>query len=171
MKHLALVALLTSTLGAPSVALAQSRIAVVDSVRAATDCEEGLRAQATLKKLFDNRQIELDNKQQQLAREKEAIEKEVSSGKTNKEALQKKMEAWQKKVLDIQNAFTSYQKEMTRQQQQLMQPIEDSVRSTVARLAKAGGYDLVVERSAAPYFRPDFDLTEQVITAVNASKK
>ena len=171
MKHLALVALLTSTLGAPSVALAQSRIAVVDSVRAAPDCEEGLRAQATLKKLFDNRQIELDNKQQQLAREKEEIEKEASNAKTNKEALQKKVESWQKKVLEVQNAFTSYQKEMTRQQQQLMQPIEDSVHLAVDRLAKAGGYDLVVERSAAPYFRPDFDLTEQVITAVNASKK
>lgn len=171
MNRIALALLLASALSAPSVALAQTKIAVVDSQRAAQNCAEGLKAQATLKKMFDNRQIELEAKQQQLAKEKEAIEKETHAGKASKETLQKKYEAWQKQVLEVQSSFVAYQKEMGRKQQELMQPIEESVNLAVARLAKEVGYELVVERSAAPYFRADFEVTERVIEMVNASKK
>lgn len=171
LNRIAVALLLASTLSAPSAALAQSKIAVVDSVRAAQNCVEGLKAQAMLKKLFDNRQVELEKKQQQLAREKEAIDKEVNGGKTSKDALQKKVEAWQNKAVEMQATFSEYQREMTRKQQELMHPIEESVRAAVARLAKEGGYDLVVERSAASYFRADFELTERVIEMLNAPKK
>ena len=168
MKHLAIL-LLASALAAPSAALAQSKIAVVDSQRAAFGCADGLRAQSTLRKLFDNRQIELDKKQQQLAKEKDAIDKEA--GKLSRDALQKKMEAWQRQVAEVQSAFVDYQRELKQKEQQLMQPIESAVTAAVARLAKGGGYDLVVERSAAPYFRADFDLTDQVITMLDSGKK
>jgi outer membrane protein len=171
LNRIAVALLLASTLTGPSAALAQSKIAVVDSVRAAQNCVEGLKAQAMLKKLFDNRQIELEAKQQQLAKEKEAIEREAQAGKTNKDAVQRKYEAWQKQALEVQNTFIAYQKEMTRKQQELMHPIEESVRAAVARLAKEGGYDLVVERSAASYFRGDLELTERVIEMLNAPKK
>jgi len=171
MNRIALALLLAATLSAPSVALAQTKIAVVDTQRAALNCADGLKAQAMLKKLFDNRQVELDAKQQQLAKEKEAIEREAQAGKTNKDAVQRKYEAWQKQALEVQNTFIAYQKEMGRKQQELMQPIEQSVRAAVARLAKEGGYDLVVERSAASYFRGDLELTERVIEMLNAPKK
>lgn len=170
MKHLAIL-LIASALAAPGAALAQSKVAVVDSQRAALGCAEGLKAQSTLRKLFDNRQVELDNKQQQLSKEKEAIEKEATGGKVSKDLLQKKMEAWQRQVAEVQNSLVAYQREVKQKEQQLMQPIESAVTAAVARLAKGGGYDLVVERSAAPYFRADFDLTDQVITMLDSGKK
>jgi outer membrane protein len=42
------------------------KIAVVDVRRAVMETEEGLRVSSTLKRLFDNRQVELDQKQRQL---------------------------------------------------------------------------------------------------------
>jgi outer membrane protein len=40
----------------------------------------------------------------------------------------------------------------------------------VARVAKQGSYDLVIDRQAAPYARPDIDLTDRVIQLYNAGE-
>src|SRR5262245_44727259 len=47
-------------------AVAEMKLAVVDTQRAVMETEDGLRAQATLQKHFDKRQRELDDKQTQL---------------------------------------------------------------------------------------------------------
>src|SRR5215831_16465143 len=73
----------------PHAASAQSRVAVVDVQHAVMQTEDGARAQATLKKLFDRRQQELDAKQQELSRAREDIEKQ--SKVLSREALQKRM--------------------------------------------------------------------------------
>jgi outer membrane protein len=39
---------------------------------------------------------------------------------------------------------------------------------TIARLAKRNGYEVVLDKQAAPYVRPDLDLTEQVIQLYNS---
>src|SRR4051812_5110978 len=83
-------------------AAAQSKFAVIDVRRAVLETEQGLRVQATLKKLFDNRQVELDAKQRQLQTDKETLEKEAQSGKTGKEALQKKYETLQRQAAELQ---------------------------------------------------------------------
>ena len=61
-------------------AAAQSKVAVIDVRRAVLETEQGLRVQATLKKLFDNRQVELDGKQRQLQTDKETLDKEAQAG-------------------------------------------------------------------------------------------
>ena len=62
-----------SLLAAP--AAAQMKVAVVDTQRAVMETEDGLRMQATLKKVFDSRQRELDKKQEDLQKERDDIEK------------------------------------------------------------------------------------------------
>ena len=64
-RRLALL-LATAVLWLAPAASAQMRVAVVDTQRAVMETEDGLRAQATLKKLFDKRQRELDQKQKDL---------------------------------------------------------------------------------------------------------
>ena len=66
-RALSLSAVLALFTVAPA-ASAQMRVAVVDTQRAVMETEDGLRLQATLKKLFDSRQRELDKKR--------AVEKE-----------------------------------------------------------------------------------------------
>ncbi|MFO0671172.1 MAG: OmpH family outer membrane protein [Polyangiaceae bacterium] len=55
------------------------KVAVVDVQRAVMQTEDGLRAQATLKKLFDSRQQELNKKQQELGKQKEELDKQQRS--------------------------------------------------------------------------------------------
>src|SRR4249920_4182785 len=86
-----------------STALAEVKIAVVDTQRAVMETEDGLRAQATLKKHFDKRQRELDDKQVALQKEREDIEKQKDV--LSKQALQARVDKWQREMAELQTVF------------------------------------------------------------------
>jgi outer membrane protein len=146
-------------------ASAQMRVAVVDTQRAVMETEDGLRAQATLKKLFDKRQKELDQKQKDLQKEREELEK--NRAQINTEAMAKRVETWQREMAQVQAVFVEYNKELQQKQNELTQPIVQKTVGIIRRLATQEGFDLVLERQAATYFRADLDLTDRVITLYN----
>jgi outer membrane protein len=147
------------------IAAAQMRVAVVDTQRAVMETEDGLRAQATLKKLFDKRQRELDQKQKDLQKEREDLEK--NRAQINTEAMTKRVDTWQREMAQVQAVFVEYNKELQQKQNELTQPIVQKTVGIIRRLATQEGYDLVLERQAATYFRSDLDLTDKVITLYN----
>src|SRR5262252_7807394 len=102
----AAVLALTGTLS--SIVHAEVKIAVVDTQRAVMETEDGLRAQATLKKHFDKRQRELDEKQVALQKEREDIEKQKDV--LSKQALQARVDKWQKEMAELQTVFVDYNK-------------------------------------------------------------
>ena len=168
MKHLHLRALaLTLFLGliAPSALAQQLKFAVVDVQRAVMETEDGLRAQATLKKFFDKRQQELDAKQTELQKQREDIEKQ--SKVLSQQALQKRMEDWQKQMVELQTVFVEYNKELQKKQGELTQPIYGKIMGLLRRLAAQDGYDAILEKQAVPYLRNDLDLTDRVIQMYN----
>lgn len=159
-----LLLLLAST---PAVdAAAQARIGVVDVQHAVMQTEDGIRAQATLKKLFDRRQQDLDAKQTEMQRAREDIEKQ--SRVLSREALQKRMEDWQRQMVELQTVFVDYNKELQKKQGELTAPVLKKMMGVINRLAKKTGYELIIDKQAAPYARPDLDLTEQVIQLYNS---
>jgi outer membrane protein len=159
-----LAAALAIAVVSPAIA-AQARIAVVDTQRAVMETEDGLRAQATLKKHFDQRQRELDGKQNQLQQEREDIEKQ--KGVLSKEALATRVEKWQREMVQLQTVFVEYNKELQKKQNELTAPIVQKTMGIIRRLATQNGYDVVIDKQAAPYSRSDLDLTDRVITAYN----
>jgi outer membrane protein len=160
----ALVALL-SLHGKP--AAADMKMAVVDVQRAVMQTEDGLRAQATLKKLFDNRQQELSKRQSDLQKQKEDIDKQ---GKVlSQQALQKKVDDWQKEMVELQGTFVEYNKELEKKQKELTDPIFERVLGAIKRLAGQESYDLIVDRATVAYSRGDLDLTDRVIQLANGS--
>jgi outer membrane protein len=168
MKHLHLRALaLTLFLGlmAPSALAQQLKFAVVDVQRAVMETEDGLRAQATLKKFFDKRQQELDAKQNDLQKQREDIEKQ--SKVLSQQALAKRMEDWQKQMVDLQAVFVEYNKELQKKQGELTQPIYGKIMGLLRRLATQDGYDAILEKQAVPYMRADLDLTDRIIQMYN----
>jgi outer membrane protein len=146
-------------------AAAQMRVAVVDTQRAVMETEDGLRAQATLKKLFEKRQRELDKKQKDLQAEREELEK--NRAQLSNEAMGKRVEKWQREMAQVQAVFMEYNKELQQKQNELTQPIVQKTVGLIRRLATQEGFDLVLERQAATYFRADLDLTDRVITLYN----
>ena len=149
-------------------AQAQTKMAVVDVRRAVLETEEGLRVQASLKKLFDSRQTELDAKQIQLQKDKEAFDKEVQAGKTSKDVLQKKLENMQKAAAEIQGLTGDYQREMSRKESELTTPILNKILGILKRIAATDGYDVIVDKSVVPHYRSDLELTDRAIQMFNA---
>jgi outer membrane protein len=150
---------------AASAAAAQAKLAVVDTQRAIMETEDGLRAQATLKKLFDSRQRELDKKQEDLQRERGDIEKQQQV--LSKAALGKRVEKWQRDMIQLQTVFVEYNKELQKKQNELTQPIFQKAMGIIRRMATQDGYDVVVDKQAVPYVRSDLDLTDRIITLYN----
>lgn len=148
-------------------AAAQMKMAVVDVQRAVMQSEDGLRAQATLKKLFDSRQQELNKRQTDLQKQREEIDKQqrvMSQG-----ALQKKVEDWQKQMMELQTTFVEYNKELEKKQKELTDPIFERVMGAIKRLAGTEAYDLIVDKATVAYARSDLDLTDKVIQMTNGA--
>ena len=148
-------------------AAAQSmRVGVVDTQRAVMETEDGLRMQATLKKVFDSRQRELDKKQEDLQKERDDIDKQRDV--LSKTALAKRMDKWQREMVQLQQVFVDYNKELQKKQGELTGPIIKKMVGIIARLAKKSGYELIIDKQAVPYARPDLDLTEQIVQMYNS---
>src|SRR5690242_17469116 len=104
-----------------SPAHAEGTIAVVDVQAAMMQTEEGQGAQATLKKLADRRQQEIDGKQNMLTRMRDDIEKQ--SRILSREALARRMDVWQREMLLLQRSFVDFNKELEKKQAELTNPI------------------------------------------------
>ena len=141
------------------------KVAVVNTQRAVMETEDGLRMQATLKKVFDSRQRELDKKQEELQKEREDIEKQRDV--LSKTALAKRVDKWQREMVNLQTVFVEYNKELQKKQSELTQPIFQKAMGVIRRMATQEGYDVVVNKQAVPYVRSDLDLTDKVIQLYN----
>ncbi len=150
-----------------SVAHAEMKIAVVDTQRAVMETEDGLRAQAALKKNFDKRQKDLDDKQVALQKERDDIDKQKEV--LSKQALQARVDKWQHEMADLQTTFVEYNKEIQKKQNELTQPIFQKAMGIIRRIATQNGYDMVLDKQVVPYNRSDLDLTDRVITEYNQS--
>ncbi len=148
------------------VAAAQTKVAVIDVQRAVASTEDGLRAQATLKKLFDSRQQELNKKQTDLQRQREDIDKQAKV--LSKDALQKRIDDWQKQMVELQAVFVEYNKELEKKQKELTEPVFEKVMAIIKRLATSENIDLVVDKATVAYVRGDLDLTDKCIQMYNS---
>jgi outer membrane protein len=148
-------------------ASAQMKVAVVDLQRAVMQTEDGLRAQATLKKLFDSRQQELNKRQTDLQKQKDDIDKQAKV--LSQTALQKKLDDWQKQMVELQTTFVEYNKELEKKQKELTDPIFERILGAIKRVAGTDGYDLIVDRATVAFSRGDLDLTDRIIQIANGS--
>jgi outer membrane protein len=161
---------LMALVGAPRVAHAQAKIAVIDLRRAVADTEDGLRVQAKLQQLFDNRQTEYDAKEKAYGEAKDELEKLAKKGKAPEDELRKKYAALEKMAVDLRTTQYNYRTEMQRQENEMMYPIIKQMLTLVRRLSAQNGYEMVLNKEAVPYFRSDLDITDRIIQMYNASQ-
>lgn len=156
----------TLILTASGLAWAAPKIGVVDMQGAMMQTEDGLRAQATIKKFFDRRQQELDRRQETLKAEREELAKQARV--LSRASLQRRMEHWQRRMLEVQTLFVEYNKELQKKQGELTQPIIRKMFRVVRRIARRRDIDIVIDKTAVPYARADLDLTDMVVQMYNS---
>ncbi len=159
---LAAAALLTV---APA-ALAETKVAAIDLNRAIGDTNEGSRATLALRDLHDKRQAEIDTRQSALLKEKAELEKKCR-GKEGHADCDQKVADYNKRAGDLEQTREKFSQEWAQKQAEATKPILERMHRVVERLAKQKGYDLVVDRTAAPYVRGDLDLTELAVKTYN----
>lgn len=152
-----------------STAFAQSKVAVIDMRKAVTETEDGLRAAATIKKVFQSRQLELDNKQKDLAKQRDDLAKLEKT--LSKEEFQKKAENWQKQGMALQQVFVEYNKELEKKERELTEPIHAKMLGILRKIATAEGYDAILDKVAVPYIKDTLDVTSRCVTEYNKGAK
>lgn len=170
-RHLIAAVAVALTLVAAGRAEAQMKIAVVDMQRAINETEEGRKAKAKLKQLFEQRQKTLNNKQQELKSLKQDIEKQRNV--LSQQALQKKLESYQKAVMELQTVYSEYQRELSGKEAELTQHIVEKMREILRRIGQSQGYTLIIESNEAGvvWVPSNLDLTDLLIQKYNARKK
>lgn len=155
-------------LAGPQDAWAKDKFAVIDLRRAVADTEDGLRVQAKLQQLFDNRQTEYEAKERSYKTARAELEKLAKGGKTSQQLLRKKYAVLEKQAMDLQQASVAYRREMQKQESDAMFPIVKQMLVLVRQLSHKEGYDMVLNKESVPYYRSDLDLTDRLVQMYNA---
>lgn len=161
-----LVAALLLASFSPS-AFGQLRIAVVDLQRALNQTEDGRRAKAQLKRLFERRQQALDKKQAELKKMKEEIEKQREV--LSRSALEQRLEEYQKAFVELQTTYLEYQRELAQKEAQLTKGILERMEDILERMGQAEGYTMIVERNegGVVWVPGNLDVTDDLIQRYN----
>lgn len=150
----------------PEVTLAQGKVGYVDLQRALSKTKEGKSAKDKLQKEFDKRQKELDKVQESVRKDKEALEANVDmlSEATKREKAMK----LQKDMYALQQKFIQLQGELSQEEAKATKKIFDKMGPIIEQMGKELGYDMIVERSAVLYAKPDQDLTDELVKRFDA---
>lgn len=164
------LATLTAVVGFAPVATAQAamKIAIVDPQRAIDETEDGIKAQATLKKLFDQRQKEISKREQDLKVKQDKLVQERT--KLNQQEFEARMTALQQEVVAFQQMYMQYQQELAKKQAELLDPIQKTILAIIRRIASQDGYDAVIAKAAVAFARADMDITDRVISLYNQER-
>ena len=166
-----LVSALLLAATAPTIYAQTNRIAVVDLQRALNETEDGRRAKARLKRLFEKRQQQLDKTQNSLKAQKEQIEQLIAS-KAPQKTIQERAATYQKALIELQSTYMEYQRELAEQEGQLTREIIARMERILWRIGQSEGYTLIVERNegGVVWVPSNLDLTDQVIQRYNAGE-
>jgi len=143
-----------------------SKVALVDIRRVLLESDDGKRMQAAVKKLMDKQSVDLGKKKRVIDADKDKLEKELAAAK-DKSKLERKVVEWQKRALDFDELQRKAVLEAQKLEQEQTAPIVKKVQDLIQRVARAGGYDLVLEKQAAVHLTGGLDVTDKVIKLCN----
>ena len=169
-RTLALALLLTAGFAPAVHAEPPFKVAVVDMQRAMNETEDGRKAKASLKKVFEDRQKTLDKQQTDLKNLKESLEKQRDV--LSREVLAKKLEEYQKAFGELQTTYMEFQRELQSKEGELTKDIIERMQRIMRRVGQTEGYSLVLERSESGvvYVPSNYDLTDLLIQRYNAGE-
>ncbi len=97
------------------------------------------------------------------------IESKMKNNKYTSEAeYNADMASFNKKQQDAQNYLANLQRTTEAEVAQLQTQLQDSIRGYVKQFSIDHGYDAILMGSAAVYFNPAFDVTEEIVKGLNA---
>jgi outer membrane protein len=148
-------------------ALAEVKVAIVDTRRAVISSEGGKAAESTLSQLEDKKKKELEPRSGKCKKLQEDIE--AQRFVLSDEAIQERMMEFQSCQRDLERDFQAAKDELAVQNRKLLAPLMKKLEEAVKEIGKDKGFDLVLERSnSGILFSTDsLDITDLVIKKLN----
>ena len=173
LRALTLASLLTASFGSTAAVVRADppvKIAVVDMQRALHETEDGRKAKANLKKVFDERQKTLDKQQNDLKSMKDSLDKQHDV--LSPAVLTKKQEELQKAFTELQQTYMEFQRELAAKEGELTKDIIERMQRIMRRVGQTEGYTLIMERneSGVLYVPSNYDLTDLLIQRYNSGE-
>ncbi|KAA3617397.1 MAG: OmpH family outer membrane protein [Calditrichaeota bacterium] len=149
------------------------KFAYVHSQKVLTEYQEYKDVQNKLAEIQNKYQAEYDQLVQDYTQQLQEIESQSLLLSPEKKAEKEKM--MQTKGMEIEKY--KYEKlgpqgEYYRKQAELGQPIIDKVANVIKEIGEADGYDYILDGATGSvvYFKPEYDITDQVIEELNKNK-
>ena len=168
-RWLALGALLLAS--SPIAAFAEEvKLGYVDLQRALNETEDGRKAKANLKKVFDAKQKELDEQQQELKKAIEDLDKKRTLLPADK--VREKETELQGRMQKVQQTYLRHQQDLSSKEQEATAKIFERMNRIIGKIATAENFTMILDKtqSAVLYAKPHLELTNELIRRYNAGE-
>jgi outer membrane protein len=156
---------------APRLAHAEDlKLGYVDMQRAVAETEDGRKARASLKKIFDQKQKELDEQQEALKKKKEDFDKKRTLLSADK--VREKEVELQGDFEKVQQSYMRHQRDLQEKEGEVMQKIIERMNRIITKIAVAENFTMILDRTQAGlvFAKPHLDLTNELIRRYNSGE-
>jgi outer membrane protein len=139
-----------------------ARIGIMRLQDALTGCKEGKAARKKLQADFRGKQNQLKNREAALKRRYEQLEKQKSSG-VSQDKLREDLASFQKSVLEAQQLRAKLQQALAEKEAELTRKILAKMKPLIAKIARKGGYTVILDAGQVLHAPDDLDVTDKLI--------
>lgn len=158
-----LPALAVWAIGLAPAAMAQAKVAVINTQRAILETADIKKASDDLQAKFKPRQDQLEKLQREIADLQTQLES--SAGKLSP-AGQADLEAQaQRKQREAQRISEDLQADVDRERNDILQRAQMRMSEVLKKLADEKGVDILIDTAAVPYFKVAMEVTEDAVKA------
>jgi len=168
---LAPVALFLAVVLAGSSALAEElKLGYVDLQRALSETEDGRKAKANLKKIFDQKQKELDEQQEDLKKAVEDLDKKRTLLPADK--VREKEAELQSRMQKVQQTYLRHQQDLQAKEQEATSKIFERMNKILGKIALAENFTMILDKTQGGivFAKPSLDLTNDLIRRYNSGE-
>jgi len=154
-----------------STALAEElKLGYVDLQRALGETEDGRKAKASLKKIFDQKQKELDEQQEELKKAIEDLDKKRTLLPADK--VHEKEAELQGRMQKVQQTYVRHQQDLQAKEQEATSKIFERMNRILGKIALAENFTMIFDKTQGGivFAKPHLDLTNDLIRRYNSGE-
>jgi len=136
--------------------------------RALNETEDGRKAKANLKKVFDQKQKELDEQQAALKKDIEDLDKKRTLLPADK--VREKEAELQSRMQKVQQTYLRHQQDLSTKEQEATGKIFERMNRIITKMAASENFTMILDKSALVFAKPHLDLTNDLIRRYNAGE-
>lgn len=155
-------------LGASTAFAEEVKIGYVDMQRALNETDDGRKAKAQLKKVFDQKQKELDEQQEELKKAIEDLDKKRTLLPADK--VREKETELQTRMQKVQQTYMRHQQDLSAKEQEATAKIFERMNRIIAKIAATENFSMIFDRAGVVFAKSHLDLTNELIRRYNAGE-